>query len=196
MITGKVKTMFEDAEHTKAIFPRTKTSAISDENGVGLDAILDKVVVVEESLEDIQEISVNADTLGGQSPDYYAKASEVKALSNDYIVEQGTRDGWTYRKWKSGLMEMWGSISGNADVTMEWANVYRSTVQINKAYPISFVEVPNVTLGWETPAGNWHWVMANSQGFTTATPMYMLMSATSQSSVSYKINFHVNGKWK
>ena len=115
---------------------------------------------------------------------------------NDYIVEQGTSDGWTYRKWKSGLMEMWGSISGIADVNTPWSSVYRSSLQINKAYPISFVEVPNVTLGFETPAGNWHWIMANSQGFTTATPMYMLMSASSQSSVSYKLNFHVRGKWK
>ena len=115
---------------------------------------------------------------------------------NDYIVEQGTNDGWTYRKWNSGLMEMWGSVSGNAEVTLEWANVYRCASQINKAYPISFVEVPNVTIGLESPAGTWYCIMTNGQGFMKATPMYMLMSASSQNAVYYKINFYVTGKWK
>ena len=26
----------------------------------------------------------------------------------DYIVEQGTSNTWTYRKWQSGLVELWG----------------------------------------------------------------------------------------
>lgn len=38
---GKVLTLFEDKEKTTGIFPRTKVSAVSDENGKGLDALLD-----------------------------------------------------------------------------------------------------------------------------------------------------------
>ena len=36
----KIKTLFEDKEQTKGIFPRTKVSAVSNEDGVGLDALL------------------------------------------------------------------------------------------------------------------------------------------------------------
>lgn len=32
----------------------------------------------------------------------------VVALQTDYIVEQGTSDIWTYRKWNSGAVECWG----------------------------------------------------------------------------------------
>ena len=40
MATGKIKTLFSDAEKREALFPRTKTSAISNDDGVGLDALL------------------------------------------------------------------------------------------------------------------------------------------------------------
>lgn len=39
-ITGKIKTLFADSAKTEALFPRTKVSAVSDDNGVGLDALL------------------------------------------------------------------------------------------------------------------------------------------------------------
>ena len=44
MSTGKIKTLYSDKEKTEALFPRTKTSAISDAEGRGLDAILENVV--------------------------------------------------------------------------------------------------------------------------------------------------------
>lgn len=40
-ITGKIKTLFSDFGKTEAIFPRTKVNAISDDNGVGLNVLLD-----------------------------------------------------------------------------------------------------------------------------------------------------------
>ena len=42
-ITGKIKTLFEDAANTIAIFPRTKTKAITDDSGTGLDALLSNI---------------------------------------------------------------------------------------------------------------------------------------------------------
>jgi hypothetical protein len=40
-LTGKIMSLFADKEKSIPIFPRTKVKAISDDNGVGLDAILD-----------------------------------------------------------------------------------------------------------------------------------------------------------
>lgn len=31
--------------------------------------------------------------------------------NNDYIVEQGTSGIWTYRKWNSGIAELWGKAT-------------------------------------------------------------------------------------
>ena len=56
---------------------------------------------------------------------YRTPAELLEDLGADYIVEQGTSDGWAYRKWSSGTAECWllesktitgspGSIIGNA----------------------------------------------------------------------------------
>ena len=56
MATGKIKTLYSDKEKTEALFPRTKTSAVSDNEGRGLDAILEDIQtkissgIVDESL--------------------------------------------------------------------------------------------------------------------------------------------------
>ena len=41
MITGEIKTLYSDKEKTTSLFPRTKTSAVSDADGRNLDVILD-----------------------------------------------------------------------------------------------------------------------------------------------------------
>ena len=42
-----------------------------------------------------------------------------KALSVDYIVEQGTSGIWTYRKWNSGIAECWGTQEKTATATYQ-----------------------------------------------------------------------------
>lgn len=41
---GKIKTLFSDKENTEALFPRTKVKAVSDDDGVGLNVILDDII--------------------------------------------------------------------------------------------------------------------------------------------------------
>ena len=45
MSNGKIKTLYSDKEKTEALFPRTKISAISDDEGRGLDAILEDIQI-------------------------------------------------------------------------------------------------------------------------------------------------------
>ncbi len=64
--------------------------------------------------------------LDGDGTVCYRTPAELLAdLGADYIVEQGTSNGWAYRKWSSGIAECWllesktitgspGSIIGNA----------------------------------------------------------------------------------
>lgn len=54
----------------------------------------------------------DADTLDGKHADEFQE--KLKGIA-DYIVEQGTSGIWTYRRWKSGIVEAWGS--DNADIT-------------------------------------------------------------------------------
>ena len=42
-VTSRVRTLYEDAAETIAIAPRTKVSAVSDDSGTGLDALLTNI---------------------------------------------------------------------------------------------------------------------------------------------------------
>ena len=71
-ISGEVRTLYSDREQTKAVFPRTKTDAVSDDNGVGLNAILENMVHAGAIVSDAEVAPVNADTLGGKLPSAFA----------------------------------------------------------------------------------------------------------------------------
>lgn len=67
MSNGKIKTLYSDAAKSEALFPRTKVSAVSDADGVGLDAIVDGVIYSDTNGVDSTAEIINADTLGGYS---------------------------------------------------------------------------------------------------------------------------------
>lgn len=77
MATGKIKTLFSDVEKTEPLFPRTKTSAISDADGIGLDVIIENLAYTGDGMEEIQIIPFDADTLGGLPAANYATQSFV-----------------------------------------------------------------------------------------------------------------------
>lgn len=94
MTTGKVKTLYSDKEKTEALFPRTKVNAISDNDGMGLDAILESVVYIDTNVIQSTTVPVNADTLGGVRADEYAtqafvtnKIAEVQLGGSDNGVD-------------------------------------------------------------------------------------------------------------
>ena len=42
-----------------------------------------------------------------------AKIAQRLGLITDYVVEEGTNGIWTYRKWNSGVVDLWGQVTGN-----------------------------------------------------------------------------------
>lgn len=70
----------------------------------------------------------------------------------DYVVEQGTDDIWTYRKWNSGIAECWGEQG----FTVTWAGASPAYYSTNKYYPSFpsglFAAAPCTSVS--TPNGN------------------------------------------
>lgn len=90
IIEGKVKTLFSDKEKTKAVFPRTKLSAISDENNIGLEALLKNLPYYSDKDEvDAAVAPVNADTLGGINAEQYATEDFVVSAINQAKIDGG-----------------------------------------------------------------------------------------------------------
>lgn len=65
---------------------------------------------------------------------------------HDYITEQGTASGWTYRKWNSGTMEMWGCFSISGKIDSADAGGYATENTCTPAnFPTAFISTPIVT---------------------------------------------------
>ena len=60
-LTGKIMDFFSDKAMTIPAFPRTKVKAVSDENGVGLNVLLDDKVSKTES--DMAELFASGKTI-------------------------------------------------------------------------------------------------------------------------------------
>lgn len=87
-------------------------------------------------------------------------ANWIKGV-DDYIVEHGTKSGWTYRRWKSNLIEMWYSGSSIGS-TQSWNGGYGITLTINAPFATtngrafftaqasSGFGMPGQSFAWET----------------------------------------------
>lgn len=54
-------------------------------------------------------------------PEAVAQAkTETLAALGDYVIEEGTRGNWKYRKWNNGKIEAWGSYTFSAKQGTAW----------------------------------------------------------------------------
>ena len=95
----------------------------------------------------------------------------TKALSVDYIVEQGTSGIWTYRKWNSGISECWGTQTMTMALTGGWGGLVDGYgVKGGLQYPDGlFVENPAFFLGTNSSGGGFSFEQWGD-GSATKTP--------------------------
>lgn len=113
----------------------------------------------------------------------------------DYVVEQGTSDIWTYRKWASGIAECWCNIEYSGIKINDAFTAERITC--NKMFPFVFTELPNITYGLGNGAG-WHhlipYILFTNEKFES----FDIVSMTNPGTVSLNgiVSVYVKGKWK
>ena len=134
--------------------------------------------------------------------------------TEDYIVEQGVSDIWTYRKWASGIAECWGKFEReNVSTTefKEWGNMY--SVEIKQLpskptlddrrflYPFEFIGKPYeiVNVG-SSELALLPYTFSNGTPTTTASGAYKACRpdtiANNISSTTIELNIYTIGKWK
>lgn len=143
---------------------------------------------------------------------YYRTPAEIKSDIGvvdgaDYVVEQGTTGVWTWRKWVSGVAEMWAVFGiDTLDMTVQtWGNMYTASwmdLEINKSsrqYPFAFVDEPSVSAAPMTDGGNF-WIASNSENDLgtrlTHAPAYQCVRASDATLKNPRISYHVIGKYK
>jgi hypothetical protein len=123
----------------------------------------------------------------------------IGGVELDYIVEQGTANGWTYRKWNSGIGECWKGVTLTTAATTQWGGLYKGTFTARQNYPFVFMQRPieNVSLqcanygAFVLPADN-----NDGLNGTYASAMYTIARPASTTSGTYYLSYYVIGKWK
>lgn len=144
---------------------------------------------------------------------YYRTPAELKSDIGagsgggaDYVTEQGTTGVWTWRKWHSGIAEMWGIFGATSlAVNNVWGSVYYGTWMSSTAnkngrkYPLAFVDTPVVTATPYSPSTDF-WLLtdsANNVGTAlTHAPAYACVLPGSTTITNPRIHYYVVGKYK
>lgn len=124
----------------------------------------------------------------------------------DYITEQGTTGSWTWRKWHSGIAEMWAIFEATSLVVNNaWGSVYYGTwmgTALNKAgrkYPFAFKDAPVVIATPYSPSSDF-WLVTDSANRIgtpqTYAPAYAIARPNVETVVNPQIHYHVIGKYK
>jgi len=125
--------------------------------------------------------------------DFYAGANK-----SDYIVEQGTSGIWRYRKWKSGVCELWGMT------TVNMSTVSKTTFASNAVYTESITLSLPFSAGTADESvvvGMAQYLCILSNAFTSSGSnpvvgfrLQRLTDMTSSDPVAVRL--YIIGKWK
>lgn len=125
----------------------------------------------------------------------------------DYVTEQGLTGKWMWRKWASGIAEMWATFdSPSLDMTTQtWGTLYTASwmgLEVNKKareYPFAFIENPVVSATPTVTNGN-IWIATNTENDIgtrlTHAPAYQCVRASDATVNSPQISYYVVGRYK
>lgn len=120
-----------------------------------------------------------------------------------YVVEEGTSNGWTYRKWSNGIAECWynKTISGftcNTALTTTPGSWYRTSEITANAYPLTFRSTPNLQTTFETFSGTgglvWSCGTSSSTPKTKPADIYIIRMS-SAASISGVVHYYAIGNY-
>lgn len=123
----------------------------------------------------------------------------------DYVVEQGSNNFWTWRKWSSGIAELW-AVSGidQLQISSAWGSMYYGTwmdLPINveaRKYPFAFITAPSVSASYSGGSLD-AWLISvfkASDDPLTSAPAYALARPNSATIIKPRISYYVIGKYK
>lgn len=118
----------------------------------------------------------------------------------DFVVEEGTKGIWTYRKWNSGIAECWGTSSVTSTFNKTWGALYVCAPTERQNYPFTFVARPVETVTMRNKGvGCFYYAESGGLGMNTTTQSAVYCATRPTSTVEqfvFYVDYHVSGRWK
>lgn len=145
--------------------------------------------------QNITNVSNLSNTVSGHSTRISNLESKSHSTS-DYIVDQGTSGIWTYRKWNSGMAEVWGKYYISANCNAGWGTMVETALIDLPAWPFTFTAIPVANYSWDGGGGS-AFIERVSPTTTTGGQTWLARpgNATIITLGGY-IHMYVMGRWK
>lgn len=116
----------------------------------------------------------------------------TKLLKCDLVIEQGTQNGWFYRKWSDGRIDAWKEITGTISPYSTWNGFQLYKVE-NIALPFTMSNTNYyLNYGWKIGVGL---VYPATQNYDRQTTTFGAFAASSQAgSNTYVLTVYVHGE--
>ncbi len=130
----------------------------------------------------------NSLSLGNNSTNIYIGSSKL----SDFVVEQGTSNGWEYTKWKNGKIELYAdkSLSFPAG-SLQTTNLYRSIVSLDLKSLLT-----NVLSGTCAIQTNGMIPQVCRHGTTKTTAEIVIVTSRTFDAFTITAPIYIIGKWK
>lgn len=119
--------------------------------------------------------------------------------AQDYVIEQVKSEVWSYRKWKSGIVECWTKVEKNiGSCTLDASTqLYISNVSFGIRYPENiFLKTPNVQCTLEKNT-NSAFLFSSDSGTYEKTPSFKVAGISRNiENQNARLNFYATGRWK
>jgi hypothetical protein len=126
--------------------------------------------------------------------------ASINTTQADWVVEQGVNGIWTWRKWQSGLCDLWGRYTVNEapyNTTVAFGYWYRHEATINLPFQLkNIVGTYNVLFdsAWALPGTAIPYTHTDNGSFSSSIHLYSLVSSAATDNVTYSIILH--GRWE
>ena len=121
-------------------------------------------------------------------------------LIADYVVEQGTNDYGSYRKWSSGKAEVWFNTSGTASTAAAWSTpvYYKDYTTWSDCFDLVCSGIFNAAPANVTVTSNgsqWFSIYPHSIS-KSGIPTMRFLTITSKTDIAYKFSLYAVGTWE
>ena len=126
----------------------------------------------------------------------------INEVAQETLVDGGTKDGWVYRKYSSGLAECWKRVELATQVNSAWGSMFVGASGTGRiGYPFEFIEKP---YEWaNVNSGNYAvWLYSlnggagNNNQYSSGSYNVCRPTSGGDGTHTFYITIYVRGKWR
>ena len=119
----------------------------------------------------------------------YLTTTQAETAAADYVIETGTSGGWTYKKWKGGTYEMFGTFTVTPTESTLNGTLYRTNnVTIAVPFTISSAYISGSAVGH-------YWITNGGASGTSAITLRLMSDKTFSTTTAIEVRLTVVGSY-